>query len=301
MTAGMLPFGTGSRFIAHGVRDHTMTRSDYFERKEARIERFQELAQKNEIKSAQLHDQAHKMADAIPFGQPILIGHHSEKRDRNYRDRIWTKTEQAIETQKKADYYAQKAASAESNNAISSDNPDAIEELKEKLKKCQEFQDHAKTVNKIVRKKIPDDKKIIELIASGMHEGTAQKCLIPDYVGRIGIPAYALTNNNANMRRIKERIEQLEKEKSDITTEQVIGNISIINSVEENRILITFPGIPDEAIRNKLKSDGFRWSPSNKSWQAYRSAAWKIPYIIKFLLAMPGYVNPENYLFAEMI
>ena len=28
-----------------------------------------------------------KALSVIPFGQPILIGHHSEKRDRNYRRR----------------------------------------------------------------------------------------------------------------------------------------------------------------------------------------------------------------------
>jgi hypothetical protein len=56
--------------------------------------------------------------------------------------------------------------------------------------------------------------------------------------------------------------------------------------------MITFPGMPDEGIRNKLKSDGFRWSPSNKAWQAFRTAKWKIPYIIKALTAMPAYVTP---------
>lgn len=75
-------------------------------------------------------------------------------------------------------------------------------------------------------------------------------------------------------------------------TEQQIGDITIINSVEDNRIMITFPGVPDESIRARLKSDGFRWSPSNGAWQAYRSAAWKIPGIIKFLTVMPGYVQP---------
>ena len=53
-----------------------MTLSDYHERRESRIERFKELAEKNRNLSNQALDQAHKMADVIPFGQPILVGHH---------------------------------------------------------------------------------------------------------------------------------------------------------------------------------------------------------------------------------
>lgn len=275
--------------------------SDYHERKEAKIERYQELAQKNEIKSAQLSEQARIMADVIPFGQPILVGHYSEKGDRNYRDRIWNKMDKAVETAEKAEYYAQKAASAASNNAISSDNPDALEELKEKLIKLEDQQEKTKKINAIVRKKnTTQEDKIKMIVDLGMKETTAINCLKPDDYGRFGIPAYVLTNNNANIRRIKERIEELSKQRTEITTEQEIGDITIRDSVEDNRIMITFPGIPDESIRDKLKRDGFRWSPANGAWQAYRSAAWKIPGIIRFLTVMPGYVNPDNYLFAEV-
>lgn len=276
--------------------------SDYHERREAKIERYQELAQKNEIKSAELSEQARKMADVIPFGQPILVGHYSEKRDRNHRDRIWDKMGKAVETQKKAEYYARKAASAESNNAISSDNPDAIEELKTKLAKLEKFQEQAKLINAIIRKKKPtQEEKIKQIVDLGYQESTAQKLFVPDFAGRIGIPAYELTNNNANIRRIKERIVTLEKERSEVSKEYEIGNIQIVDSVEDNRVLIYFPGVPDEAIRTKLKSDGFRWSPANKARQAFRSSAWKIPYIITFLSVMPAYVNPENYQFIEVL
>ena len=34
--------------------------------------------------------------------------------------------------------------------------------------------------------------------------------------------------------------------------------------------------------------------PSNGAWQAYRTALWKIPMIVRFLTAMPGYVNLQN-------
>ena len=46
-----------------------------------------------------LHTDARDMASIIPFGQPILVGHHSEKRDRNYRGRIHKKFERSFEAQ----------------------------------------------------------------------------------------------------------------------------------------------------------------------------------------------------------
>ena len=279
--------------IYHNAKGDTMTRSDYEERRENRIERFKELADKNAEKAEQLSDQAHKMADVIPLGQPILIGHYSEKGDRNYRARISNTFDKAMETHDKSKYYAEKATSAESNTAISSDNPNALDLLKAKLAKCQAFQERAKTINKIIRKKTTDEEKVKELIGIGLTEYLAKEHLKPDYAGRIGVPAFELTNNNGNMKRIKDRIAALEKESTEITTEQMIGDITIINSIEENRILITFPGVPDEGIRAMLKADGFRWSPTNKAWQAFRSAAWKIPGIIKRLTVMPVYVNPS--------
>ena len=62
-------------------------KSNYEERKQNRLEAYQNLAAKNESLSTSLWKQSDKMASVIPMGQPILVGHHSEKRDRNYRER----------------------------------------------------------------------------------------------------------------------------------------------------------------------------------------------------------------------
>lgn len=271
-----------------------MTLSNFHEKREAQIAKCQELAEKKTAESAGLYDRAHKMADCIPFGQPILVGHYSEKRDRNFRDRIGRTYERAAETADTAKYYAEKAERLENNTAISSDDPDAIEALREKLQKCKEFQERSKLLNKIIRKKTPDDRKIADLVAAGFKESTARAALVPDSLGRIGVPAYALTNNNGNMARIKERITLLEKQRADVEKVIEIGDITITDSPTENRVLITFPGVPSEKIRHYLKSCGFRWSPSSGAWQAYRTAAWKIPIIVRYFTAMPVYVNLQN-------
>lgn len=273
-----------------------MTLSDYHERKAERIERLKLLAVSTQAASEATLNQARKMADIIPFGQPILIGHHSEKRDRNYRDRIWSKFEKSAELQQKADYYKYRAAAAIDNEAISSDDPDAIEALKEKLENLKASHELMIQGNKIIRnKKLTNDQKIEELVKIGLEEKRASDKLKPDALNNIGFPKYAITNSGANIRNVENRIKELEKQRNDKTTEQQIGDISIINSVEENRIMIYFPYKPDESVRDRLKRDGFRWSPSNQAWQAYRSAAWKIPGFITFLTVMPAYIPPSVY------
>lgn len=53
--------------------------------------------------------EADRLASAIPFGQPILIGHYSEKGDRGFRGRIQSKYAKESELRNKADYHTQKA------------------------------------------------------------------------------------------------------------------------------------------------------------------------------------------------
>ena len=54
---------------------------DYYERQEARRERYELRAERARQESDAAARQAEKMASIIPMGQPILVGHHSEGRD----------------------------------------------------------------------------------------------------------------------------------------------------------------------------------------------------------------------------
>ena len=44
----------------------------------------------------------------------------------------------------------------------------------------------------------------------------------------------------------------------------------IVENIPENRLQIFFEEKPVKEIREKLKHQGFRWTPSNGSWQCYR-------------------------------
>lgn len=79
------------------------------EKAEARSKRFDAMATKAESNSQQLYGEASKMADIIPLGQPILVGHYSEGRDRRYRNRIQSKFEKSFEEGKKAEHFKNRA------------------------------------------------------------------------------------------------------------------------------------------------------------------------------------------------
>lgn len=243
----------------------------YQEKIETRRERYERRAAMLERAATQAHKVAHDMASVIPFGQPILVGHHSEGRDRRYRDRIGRKFDQALEFHKKAEYYRSKAASV-GHGGISSDDETAIEQLEAKVAKLEADQAKMVAANRLVRKK---DRA--GLAALGFSEKVIDGLFTPDFCGRIGFPDYATKNNGANIRRIKDRIEHLKRARQAETkeTERSDGT-RIVENVEANRLQIFFPGKPEVEIRTKLKSFGFRWSPTEGAWQRHLSngARW---------------------------
>jgi hypothetical protein len=183
----------------------------YEAKREAKVERLEAAADAHSNTSNHLHDRAHKMAEVIPLGQPILVGHHSERGDRAYRGRISSTFEKAHEEHEKAQYYARRAASASSNRAIYSDDPAADDKLKAKIANAEQLQEIMKACNAAIRKhaKAGPAAQIAALVALGRPEAQAAELIKPDFCGRIGFADYQLTNNNANIRRMKERLQHV--------------------------------------------------------------------------------------------
>lgn len=160
-----------------------------------------------------------------------------------------------------------------SEKIISSDNPNAVELLKDKIAKLENNQGMMKSANKIIKNTKTDmPEKIKQLVAIGFTKEQSEKLFIPDCYGGIGYEGFTLTNNNANIRRLKQRLEQLERKLKDETIEKETENgIRIVDNVNDNRLQIFFPGKPSDGIRTYLKSNGFHWSPHYGCWQRMRS------------------------------
>jgi hypothetical protein len=145
---------------------------------------------------------------------------------------------------------------------------DPIEELRGKLKDAQELQDMMKGANKILRSKKSDEEKNKELKSL-----LTNKDALNDFVRFGGFRQFQLTNNNANIKRMAERLAHLEK-KSALETKEVTraGGIRVVQNIEADRIQIFYPDKPDAQTREKLKKNCFKWSPINGCWQRQLTA-----------------------------
>lgn len=156
---------------------------------------------------------------------------------------------------------------------IMSGDDDAVSRLTAKIAKLEDFQAKAKVVNATIRKhaKAGPDAQAAALVALGYREESARNALVPNVMGYAGIPPYELTNNNANIRRLKERLAATTTAKSEPVAEVAGDRAKLEDSPADNRVRLFFPGKPDAETRGRLKSAGFRWTPSLGCWQAYRN------------------------------
>lgn len=245
--------------------------NDYHAKREARIERLQERAAKAEAESTAAFDAAHRAVAGIPMGQPILVGHHSERRHRGALDKMARNMDKGCEALKKADELKRRAAAAASNRAISSDDPDAPEKLQEKIDALKLTQERMKAVNAAHKKFLKDP---ASLDKSDLPEGA--KDTIRSYKSRYSWephphPPYQLSNNLANIKRLERRLEDLKQATEGETAEETVGEARIVDNVEANRVQVIFPGKPSDEVRAALKQAGFRWAPSEGAWQRHRS------------------------------
>lgn len=151
------------------------------------------------------------------------------------------------------------------NQPIKSDDPKALEKLQAKLQKLEEAQAFMKAANAYYRKHetmqgFPD---ITEAQAAALDRKVAagyswEKA--PYY-------PYELSNNNAEIRRTKQRIEQLSQDRAlGFVGWEFEGGEAVINT-EKNRLQLVFDEKPNEEQRTTLKRNGFHWSPTEQAWQ----------------------------------
>ena len=233
--------------------------NDYEERKQARIDRLHEKAEKARAESHSLFKQSTDMASAIPAGQPV----HGPA-DRRYREKIGRKMDQSIAALEKADYYERKAQAAENNTAISSDDPEALAKLKEKLEDLQISQTRMKQINAYYKKNGTcrgfhglSDELADKLVEDMRHHPWDKR----------PFAAYALANNNQNINTVKKRIAQLTEAKELGYQGWEFDGGKVVANEDMNRLQIFFDAIPDEEVRKELKGWSFKWARSVGAWQ----------------------------------
>ncbi len=229
-----------------------MTRRERLERK---LEKRGEWAANAEQRSTAALNAAHNIGKDIPLGQPNIEG-----RMTSVYNRIGRNMDKGVEQHKLAEHHRAKAAGLESQleNTIFSDDPDAVEAIEGKIAELEKTQTVMVAANKIVRhKKLLDSEKIEQIMALGLSERCAKNALEPDFCGRIGFPSYALTNNSANIRRYKERLETIKtRQKRQQAAESSASGIIIEG---QSYVRITFAEKPERNIITALKEARFYW------------------------------------------
>lgn len=105
---------------------------DRVERAQERAERQAEKAVVSKGRAAEAFAEAQAVQDMIPMGQPVLVGHHSERRHRNDLAKIDRKLDAGVELSNKAEHHERRAASAE-YEAVKNENPALIKRRLERL------------------------------------------------------------------------------------------------------------------------------------------------------------------------
>ena len=162
---------------------------------------------------------------------------------------------------------------------ISADEPDAVDKLKAKLERLEAFQDKMKAVNAYYRKHktldgCPDlsAEEIEKLKAEMARSWRAQP---KPYEG------YELSNNNASIRQVKARIEELTQRAATVYEGWRFDGGEVKADREANRLQVFFDEKPDRETCSAMRHGGFRWAPSVGAWQRQlnNAAVWTAKHI----------------------
>ena len=83
------------------------------QRAEERADRYEDRAAKVSREAGSARDRSNQISERFHMGQPILVGHHSEKGARRDQERMWNLTRKSIDLINKAAHYADRAAASE--------------------------------------------------------------------------------------------------------------------------------------------------------------------------------------------
>ncbi len=205
-------------------------------------------------------------ATGIPFGQPILIGHHSEAKHRKVLERSDNAMRRAHESHEMSKHHKSKAngIARQLETTIFSDDDNAIEALELKIEMLDAERQRNNAINKAILSKPKGEltpEKIAKLAAVGISELASAKLI----EGGKGIPSYANQNLGGRIKAARDRIAQIKRSNERKERAKASGGM-VIDGGEYVRV--TFAEKPEYTIIRALKDAGFNWSSG--SWVGKR-------------------------------
>lgn len=251
-----------------------MTRRERLERK---LELRKEWADKANTKADAHFNAAHRIGDAIPFGQPILVGHHSERHHRRDLDRIDSNMRNGIERSDMAKHHTSAAAGIEHalDRSIFSDDANALDALQERITEREAKREKMKTVNKLYRKGDATGLAALgfDLEALRAKLKTAYSWCQQPY------PAYELQNLGGLISTDKKRLQDVKVRQERTAKADASPNGVTLENCQGGYVRVTFAEKPSRDILNALRGAGFFWGAG--SWGGKADA---LPQTVKDLL-----------------
>lgn len=131
-----------------GFYYYSIVRADGYnvqERSKAKAERYSKWAAIAERKSAQYYEASNEGKDFLSLGEPIKVGHHSEKRHRALIDRNWQRMGKSVAESEKAEQHESKAEYWERKSKdINLSMPESVEYYEYKLQMAKEMHEGLK-------------------------------------------------------------------------------------------------------------------------------------------------------------
>ena len=205
----------------------------YRERRERRADRRRTWADSRDTKAASSEAGASQIVNGIPLGQPILVGHHSEKRHRRDVERATNGFRKAHEHRQMADHHRQSADTIERqlDTAVYSDDTDAVERLEARIAEREAQRDRRKAINADIAKRIGGRRKmrlgygetdpetaaaaaraVAQTIKALELDAGEQKDLLQaiQFNAFVGYPPYAIANLSGSLKRDRDRLAKLQ-------------------------------------------------------------------------------------------
>jgi hypothetical protein len=263
------------------------------ERRRRRSEGLQKRATRLNSESDAAHRQ-YKRHLPDPPDQPILIGHHSEKRHRNALKKADAAMRKAIEHWKEAKETERLAQSAASNVAIRGTDADAVELLTLKKTELEVQRDWQKAVNEVWRatgRPQADDGDAWTRIAESL--GVSRTALAEvrgvmlarGTTNRPPFESWDLQNVGANIRRVARRIEDVERaQTTGARPVRSIGEITVRDNPDYDTVELHFRGRLAPEVITLLRSHGFRWIHTARCWSRRgrnTTTEWKLGLVAK--------------------
>lgn len=233
------------------------------ERLERRQERREEWANKAHAASSAASKGAREAVAGIPFGQPILVGHHSEGRHRAALKRSDSRMSRAVERDDMARKHEYKADGIQRqlDHSIFSDDDNAEEALLSRIAEREAEAQRIKAYNKTCRVAAKRGEKHGDLSLLDENQRTILTRLfqVCPYQLRSGgsFPAYELANLRGQITRDKKRLEAVKAQSQRTEAAEEATDGFVIQG--EKWVSITFAEKPEREILTALKAAGFRW------------------------------------------